>query len=305
MRVVIALGGNAVLRRGEDPTAGTQRRTLAGAVAPVAALARQHQLVITHGNGPQVGLLAMQRSGRDVSSPYPLDILVAETQGMLGYMIAEQLRDELPHRDIATLLTQVEVDPGDPAWSRPTKPIGQVYTEAEAREIGERRGWDMAPERGPNGDGWRRVVASPRPRRILDPGSLRVLLDHESVVVCGGGGGIPVVRDERGRIRGVEAVVDKDLTAALLARELGADALLLLTDVDGIYRDWGGPSEELITRITPSELEALDLPVGSMGPKAEACVHFVESTGHFAAVGRLERALEVLGGRSGTRVEPA
>lgn len=300
MRVVLALGGNALLRRGEAPTAEAQRSNLAGAVAAVADVARHHELVITHGNGPQVGMLALQRNGESPESPYPLDVLGAETEGMIGYLISQQLRGELPNRDIATLLTQVEVDPRDPAFENPTKPIGAVYSEAEARGLAERLGWHIAPD----GDAWRRVVPSPEPRRILDLGTLRVLVHHRVVVVCAGGGGIPVVIDEVGQVHGVEGVIDKDLTAALLARQLGADALLLLTDVDGIYRDFGGEDQELIDEIIASDLRKLDLPEGSMRPKAEACARFVEATGHMAAIGCLDDGLDVLEGRAGTRVLP-
>lgn len=301
MRVVIALGGNALLAQGEEPTAETQRRNLVASVEAIAAVAGDHEIVLTHGNGPQVGMLAMQRNGEDGDSAYPLDVLGAETEGMIGYLISQELKNALPDREIATLLTQVEVDPRDPAFREPTKPIGVTYAdEARARKVGDRRGWTMAEVHG----GWRRVVASPEPLRILDLGTVRVLIDHHVLVVCAGGGGIPVVFDEWGRLHGVEAVIDKDLTAALLARQLGADALLLLTDVDGVYEDYGGPDERLLERVTPAELRALGLASGSMGPKAEACARFVEATGHFAAIGCLDDADGILRGEKGTRVEP-
>jgi carbamate kinase len=300
VRVVIALGGNALIRRGESPTAETQRRNLEGAVEAIATIAEEHQVVVTHGNGPQVGLLAMQPGEGEGDSPFPLDVLGAETEGMIGYLISQGLRNVLPAREIATLLTQVEVDPRDPAFQRPTKPIGVTYDEEEARSAASRRGWEMAPD----GEHWRRVVASPEPRRILDMGTVRLLVDHHVLVVCAGGGGIPVIFDPWGRVHGVEAVIDKDLTAGLLARQLGADALLLLTDVDGIYRDFGGPDEALLREVTPTELRSLALASGSMGPKAEACARFVEATGRTAAVGCLDDAASILVGEAGTRIVP-
>lgn len=298
MKLVVALGGNALLKRGESPTAAVQRRNVGVAVRAVAALAREHEVLITHGNGPQVGLLALQAQGLRGDSPYPLDVLGAESEGMIGYMVAQELQNELPERDVATLLTQVVVDAADPAFEAPTKPIGPVYTEDDARRLAERSGWDMAPD----GDGWRRVVPSPLPVRILEVGTLRLLVRHRVVVVCAGGGGIPVVVDDWGRVHGVEAVIDKDRTASLLAREVGADALLLLTDVDGIYRTWGTDEAERITTLRAAELDDLALPEGSMGPKAVACAEFVRATGGFAAIGALEDAVDLLAGKTGTRV---
>lgn len=300
MKVLIALGGNALLQRDEEPTAEAQRRNVAVAAAAVARVARNHQVVVTHGNGPQVGLLALQSESVRGDSPYPLDVLGAETEGMIGYMVAQELQNELPHREIATLLTQVVVDPLDPAFEHPTKPIGPVYTEERARLLAERKGWDVAADQG----GWRRVVPSPEPVRILEVGTLRLLVRHGVLVVCAGGGGIPVVFDAWGRVHGVEAVIDKDRTAALLAGEIQADALLLLTDVDGIYRDWDTERARRIESIRAGDLEALDLAAGSMGPKAAACAEFVRSPGRFAAIGALEDAAELLEGSAGTRVIP-
>lgn len=298
MRVVVALGGNALLRRDEEPSARTQRVNIYRAAAALGDLGGEHDLVVTHGNGPQVGLLALQGEMDEDTPPFPLDVLGAETEGMLGYMISQQLKNTLPDRQVASLLTQVEVDPDDPAFARPTKPIGPSYTEEEARRLYRERGWRVDRD----GRTWRRVVASPEPRRILDVQAISILLEHGVLVVCAGGGGIPVVFDRWGRLHGIEAVIDKDRTAALLAAELEADALLLLTDVDGIYRHWGEPEQERIDRLKPEEARALDLPEGSMRPKAEACARFVEATGGLAAIGALEDAVALLEGRAGTRV---
>lgn len=301
MKLVVALGGNALLRRGEEPTAEAQRRNVAVAVGAVARLARRHDVLVTHGNGPQVGLLALQAEALRGESTVPLDVLGAESHGMIGYMVAQELQNELPERNVATLLTQVEVDPRDPAFEEPTKPIGPVYPEERARRVAERTGWDMAAD---GEGGWRRVVPSPTPLRILEVETLRLLVRHEVVVVCAGGGGIPVVFDAWGRVHGVEAVIDKDRTAALLAREVAADGLLLLTDVDGIYRGWGTDEAERIPEIRADEADEMELPEGSMGPKAAACAEFVRATGGFAAIGALEEADELLEERAGTRIVP-
>jgi carbamate kinase len=297
---VIALGGNAILRRGEEPTAAAQRRNVERAVRAVARVAREHQVVITHGNGPQVGVLALQR-GKDGGAAFPLDVLGAQTEGMIGYLLSQGLQNELPERQVATILTQVEVDPDDPAFDRPTKPIGAVMPEDEARRLAEARGWELAPERL----GWRRVVPSPEPRRILEVDTVRLLVDHGVLVVCAGGGGIPVIFDSWGRVFGVEAVIDKDRTAALLARDIDAEALLLLTDVDGVYRDWGTKGERLLERLDLDRWENLGLPEGSMRPKVVACADFVRQTGGFAAIGALEDAERILAGSAGTRVYSA
>jgi carbamate kinase len=298
MRIVAALGGNALLQRGELADVETQRRNVARAVRSLAALAREHELVVTHGNGPQVGLLALQAEAYPAVHPYPLDVLGAESEGMVGYMIEQGLSAELPEREAATLLTQVIVDPDDPAFAVPTKPIGPVYTEPEARVLAQARRWTIARD----GDGWRRVVASPEPRSIVEVRAIRLLVEAGVLVVCVGGGGVPVVEEASGGLRGVEAVIDKDLAAALLARELDADALLLLTDVDAIEVDHGTPDARRLRSATPGELRDLDLPAGSMGPKAEAAARFVEAGGRLAAICSLESAVAALDGRAGTLV---
>lgn len=298
VRIVAALGGNALLRRGEPPEAATQRRHVAEAVRALAALADAHELVVTHGNGPQVGLLALQAAAyRDVV-PYPLDVLGAESEGMIGYLLEQAFRNELPGRPAATLLTQIVVDPADPAFAHPSKPIGPVYSEPDARRLAAERGWAIARD----GESFRRVVASPEPLQIVELEAIRLLVAAGVLVICSGGGGIPVVVDDGGALYGIEAVIDKDLSAALLARLLEADALLLLTDVAVVERDWGTPEAAPIRQATPAELRALPFASGSMAPKVEAACRFVEAGGRFAAIGALGEAPAILRGESGTVV---
>jgi carbamate kinase len=301
VRVVAALGGNALLRRGDPLEAEIQRRNAARAVAALAPLGRDHELVVTHGNGPQVGLLALQSVALTEVSPYPLDVLGAETEGMIGYLLEQELRNAVPGRDVATLLTQVLVDPSDPAFREPTKPIGPVYGEEEARRLAAERGWSIAPDP----PGWRRVVASPEPQAIVELETIRLLVAAGVLVVCAGGGGIPVVVDGSGALHGVEAVIDKDRAAALLAASLGAEALILLTDVDAVYDGFGAASARPIGWTTPPELRRGSFPAGSMGPKVEAACRFVEWTGRRAAIGALEQAEELAAGRAGTQVVAA
>jgi carbamate kinase len=300
MRIVAALGGNALLRRGEPMDAVTQRRNVGVAAAALAALAQEHELIVTHGNGPQVGLLALQADAYPEGGAYPLDVLGAESEGMIGYLLQQGLRNALPERDVATLLTQVVVDAADPAFHSPTKFIGPVYGEDRARSLAAARGWSVRPD----GEHWRRVVPSPEPRSIVELPTIRLLAEAGVLVVCTGGGGVPVVQDERGTLRGVEAVVDKDLAAALLAIQLGADRLLLLTDVPAVAAGWGTAAERPIDHATPAELRALALPAGSMGPKVEAASRFVEATAQCAMIGALAEAAEVLEGSGGTRIQP-
>ena len=301
MRIVVALGGNALLVRGERPDAEAQRRNVEVAAAAVAELARHHRVVVTHGNGPQVGLLALQSVAyRDVP-PYPLDVLGAETEGMIGYLVEQALERVLPpEMPAATLLTQVVVDPADPAFSQPSKPIGPVYAEREARRLAEERGWVIAPDTV----GFRRVVASPEPRDFIELRTIRLLVEAGVVVVCAGGGGIPVVLGDEGSLSGVEAVVDKDSAASLLARLLHFDWLLLLTDVPGVMRQYGTPQAELIRSASPAELRELELASGSIGPKVEAACRFVDATGGAAGIGALADAAAIVRGEAGTTVRP-
>jgi carbamate kinase len=298
VRVVAALGGNALLRRGEPPEAATQRRHVAEAVRALAALAGTDELVVTHGNGPQVGLLALQAAAyRDVL-PYPLDVLGAESEGMIGYLLEQALRNELPGRPVATLLTQIVVDPKDQAFSRPSKPIGPVYSEADARRLAAERGWTIAPD----GESFRRVVASPEPLQVVELEAIRLLVAAGVLVICAGGGGIPVIVDDAGALFGVEAVIDKDLSAALLAQLLEADALLMLTDVAAVERGWGTSEAAPIRQATPAELRTLSFASGSMAPKVEAACRFVEAGGRLAAIGALDDAAAILRGEAGTVV---
>jgi carbamate kinase len=299
MRVVIALGGNALLHRGEPLTADNQRHNVAIAAQAVAPLAAAHDLVISHGNGPQVGLLALQSAAWRPDEAYPLDILDAETEGMIGYLIEQELGNLLPAgRRCATLLTQIEVDAADPAFRAPSKPIGPVYSAADAQVLAERRGWHIARD----GEHYRRVVASPRPLRILELGVIELLVQQGVIVICAGGGGIPTVRRQDGSLIGVEAVIDKDRASALLARAINADVLLMLTDVDAVYTDWETPRARAIGRSTPQALRELAFAPGSMGPKVEAACEFVELTGRSAGIGRLADAAAILAGTAGTTV---
>ncbi len=301
MRIVVALGGNALLRRGEKPDARIQQAHVHEAVAALAPLAEGNDLVITHGNGPQVGVLAAQSAADPgLSEPYPFDVLGAQTQGMIGYWILQALQNALPARQVASIINQTLVLAHDPAMTDPTKFVGEVVDAERAAEFAAVRGWTMKQD----GAGWRRVVGSPEPQRVVETRVVRLLMESGAVVVCAGGGGVPVIRDERGRLKGVEAVVDKDRTASLLAEALEADALLVLTDVPNVVRDFGTPAAEPITRITPGALRAMDFPAGSMGPKIDAVCRFVELTGDMAAIGRLEDATEILAGRAGTIVTP-
>lgn len=299
-RLVVALGGNALLRRGEPLTAEIQRRRAAEAVRAIAELAVDNDVVLTHGNGPQVGLLALQALAYTDVPPYPLDVLGAESEGMIGYVLEQEIGNRLPGRTAVTVLTQVVVDADDPAFKAPTKPIGLVYSEQQARQVTRELGWTMARD----GGHYRRVVPSPEPRRIVELSAIRMLVDAGAIVVCAGGGGIPVTMNGSGALRGVEAVIDKDLASALLARCLDADLLLLLTDVEAVIRHWGTPRAEPIARTTPSELRELRFATGSMGPKVEAACRFVEATGAAAAIGALEDAARIVAGEAGTIIAP-
>jgi len=297
MRVVAALGGNALLRRGEPADAESQRHNVADAAASLAAIAQEHELIVTHGNGPQVGLLALQAAAYTDVAPYPLDVLGAESEGMIGYLLDQALGNRLSGRQVVTLLTQVVVDLDDPAFERPSKPIGPVYSSKQAHLLARERGFCIA-EDGPR---WRRVVASPEPLRIVEIEAIRVLVQAGVVVVCVGGGGVPVTLDSDGALRGVEAVIDKDLAAAMLASALDADVLLLLTDVACVELDWGTPAARPLHAAGPAEIRALALAGGSMGPKAEAAARFAERGGR-SVIAALGAAAGALAGVAGTQV---
>lgn len=298
MRIVIALGGNALLHRGEPLTAENQRRNVKIAAAALAPLTSQHEVVITHGNGPQVGLLALQDAAYKPDSNYPLDILDAETEGMIGYLIEQELTNLLPNQRYATLLTQIEVDPHDPAFQHPTKPIGPVYTEEEAQRLAQERGWTVSPD----GDHYRRVVASPKPKRIFELSVIELLIKQQVTVICAGGGGVPVITQEDGSLIGVEAVIDKDLASALLARELKAEAFLMLTDVEAVYDDWGKAGARAIRGMSSKAIRQSAFEAGSMAPKVAAACEFVEQTGGIARIGSLRDAQAILSGAAGTRI---
>ena len=297
MRIVVALGGNALSKRGETLTAQGQRASIRVAATSLAALlAAGHEVVITHGNGPQVGYLALQ------GGLFPLDVLGAETDGMIGYVLQQELDNAYaPDAQYATLLTQIEVDPNDPAFQSPSKFIGAIYTEADAAKLSAERGWTI----GRDGAHFRRTVPSPRPKRILELDVINLLLDQKVIVICAGGGGIPVVQKPDGTMIGIEAVIDKDHASGLLARALKADAFLMLTDVEGIFDHWGTPDQTLISHATPDALSKMSFPAGSMGPKVEAACDFARATGGFAAVGRLADCLELVAGTTGTRISLA
>lgn len=300
MRIVVALGGNALLRRGEPMTAENQRANIRKAASVLAEIAAAgHSLVITHGNGPQVGLLALQAAASP-QAPFPLDVLDAESAGMIGYVLQQELGNVMKDDLFATLLTQIRVDPHNPAFGKPTKPIGPVYDEAMARRLAAERGWQVARD----GDKWRRVVASPKPLEIMEAQVLAFLIERGVIVICAGGGGIPVVELGDGSIAGVEAVIDKDLASSLLARQVDADLLLMLTDVDAVYTDWGTPQARALGQVAFSDLSAQDFAAGSMRPKIEAAVEFTSMTGKPSAIGKLDEAAQIVARTRGTRITP-
>jgi carbamate kinase len=307
MRIVVALGGNALLRRGQELSAENQRENARTACAALAPLALDHELVLAHGNGPQVGLLALQGSAYTAVDTYPLDVLGAQTEGMIGYMLEQELGNELPfERHIATLLTMIEVDGADPAFAKPTKPIGPLYDADEAARLESEKGWSFMAD----GESMRRSVPSPAPKRIFGIPVIRSLLDQGVVVICAGGGGIPTTYSDAPspagrRLAGVEAVIDKDMASALLAIEVGADALLIVTDVDAVYADWGSPEQRAIRSATPEEFRAQEFAAGSMGPKVAAACWFVERTGGFAVIGSMTETEALLRGEAGTRIAPS
>jgi len=301
MRVVIAVGGNALLRRKQVASAQNQLDNVRVAARGMAAVAMKHELIVVHGNGPQVGLLALQSEAYPDVPAYPLDMLGAETDGLIGYLLEQEIGNALAmQKPVATLLTRVEVEADDPAFDEPTKPIGPVYDPQRALALKRERGWAMARD----GDGWRRVVPSPAAREVVDARPIGWLLERGAVVVCGGGGGIPVVRNGDGLWHGVEAVIDKDDCAALIAERLDADALLIATDVEGVYSHWGTPAQHLWREVTAAELEREHFDAGSMQPKVNAACRFARRTGRAAAIGPLDRIEALMAGDAGSWVLP-
>jgi len=301
MRVVVALGGNALLKRGEPMTSQVQRANIRVAAQALAPIAKEHQLVISHGNGPQVGLLALQGAAYKPDEAYPLDVLGAETEGMIGYMIEQELGNLLPFDvPFATLLTMVEVDADDPGFENPTKFVGPVYEKPEADRIAQEKGWAFKQD----GSKWRRVVASPLPQRIFEIRPIRWLMDHGAIVICAGGGGIPTMYEKGAnrKLIGVEAVIDKDLCSELLARELDADLFVMLTDADAVYADWGKPTQKAIRRSSPEALAGVEFAAGSMGPKVQAACRFAAATGNRAAIGALADLSGIIAGEAGTTI---
>ncbi len=301
MRIVIAVGGNALLRRGDPMTTEVQRRNIKIAAEAIAPLAAGHSIVVVHGNGPQVGLLSLQAEAYKDAEPYPLDVLDAGTQGMIGYLIQQELRSLLPpEHQVATLLTMIVVDPDDPAFASPAKFVGPVYAKEAADTLAAAKGWTFRPD----GAAWRRVVASPEPRRILEIAPISWLLERGAVVICAGGGGIPTMYPSSGpgTLAGVEAVIDKDLASELLAEDVDADLFVMATDVDGVYLHWGSPEQRRLGRVTPEELAGYEFAAGSMGPKVKAAARFAAKTGRRAAIGSLTDIAGIVAGTAGTSV---
>jgi len=295
--LVVALGGNALLKRGEPLEADIQRKNILLAAKTIARLTHDWRVVLVHGNGPQVGLLALQNSAYDKVTPYPLDVLGAESQGMIGYMLQQALKNQLPQREISVLLTQVEVDAADPAFHYPTKYIGPVYDDAQAAALKAEKGWIFKAD----GNYFRRVVPSPQPQRIVERDAINALISRDHLVICNGGGGVPVVEKADG-YHGIEAVIDKDLSAALLARQIEADALLILTDADAVYVDWGMPGQRPLAQVTPTQLGGMTFDAGSMGPKVAACCRFVDECHGIAGIGALADGPAILAGEKGTLI---
>lgn len=299
MRILVALGGNALLKRGEALTVENQRANVKIAASALAPLARNHELIVTHGNGPQVGLLALQGAAYKPDEAFPLDVLGAETEGMIGYVIERELRNCLQgDKEIATLLTMIEVDALDPAFDAPSKFVGPVYARADAERLAAEKKWQIKAD----GQDWRRVVASPKPQKILELNPIKWMLERGAIVICAGGGGIPTIRGDDGRLKGVEAVIDKDFASALLARELEVDLFIMATDVDAVYVDWGQPSQRRIIEAGPDALDTYDFPAGSMGPKVRAASAFARHSGAKAAIGALKDIEAIVAGTAGTLI---
>ena len=297
-RIVVALGGNALMQPGQPLSMAAQRRNARQAGAAIAEICHRHEVIVTHGNGPQVGALSLQNLASGALPDMTLDVLSAESEGMIGYILEQELSNSLPGRDVATLLSLVVVDPGDEAMANPRKPVGPWYEVRQWHPLAAANGWAGIEENGR----YRRVVPSPEPVEILELAAIEALLGAGIVPICAGGGGIAVSRTSEGALEGVEGVIDKDLTSALLAVEIGASNLLLLTDVDAVYRDWGGARPRPLASLDRAAAAELSLAAGSMAPKVEAALRFAEATGRAAAIGRLQDAAALLDRKAGTQV---
>ena len=300
MRLVIALGGNALLKRGEPMLCENQRQNVRVACEQIAKAYEGNQLIVTHGNGPQVGLLALQNDAYKKVPMYPLDVIGAESIGMIGYMIQQELSSFVPKSaSLVNVLTQTEVDPDDPAFQNPTKPVGPVYSKEEAEKLAAEQGWTIAQDN----DKYRRVVPSPEPKRIWGLKPLKTLVENGYITICCGGGGIPTYFKD-GRLVGAEAVIDKDLASSVLASSVEADLFVIATDVDGAYLDWGKPTQRRVAQADPASMREYGFAKGSMGPKVEAACRFVEATGKVAVIGALDQIDKILAGEAGTRIVP-
>lgn len=295
--IVVAIGGNALLQRGELMSCQNQQKSISQTAISLAKLAKDYRLVVVHGNGPQVGLLSLQNDAYADCPSYPFDVLGAETQGMIGYLIQQGLNAAIKDSFTTTVLTRIVVDPNDPAITNPTKFIGPVYTEQQAKILAEDNNWVIKPD----GVHWRRVVPSPKPIEVLEIKAIKDLLAQDHLVICGGGGGAPVIEKD-GAYQGFEAVIDKDMTAALIAEEVGADHLLILTDGDYVCLNWNQDDEQRLEQVTAKELSQYHFPAGSMGPKVDACCQFVENTGGIGHIGDLSKAFEIMREQTGTHV---
>ncbi|WP_018650888.1 carbamate kinase [Actinobacillus capsulatus] len=304
MKIVVALGGNALLKRGEPMTAQNQSANIKIAAEQLAKIKPNNELVISHGNGPQVGLSALQHAAYHAIDnkiePYPLDVLVSQTVGMIGYMLQQELTNLVPEHPTQTLVTQVIVDANDPAFAKPSKPIGQVYTKEEAEKLAAEKGWTVMAD----GQYYRRAVASPKPQSVTGIEAVKALLAQDQIVICGGGGGVPSIRDTQGKLQGVEAVVDKDLATAVISQQLDADLFIIATDVKAACVNFNKPEQLQIAKANPAELEKLagEFAPGSMGPKVQAVINFVKATGKDAAIGSLSDIQDIVAGKAGTRV---
>ncbi|MCG9690231.1 carbamate kinase [Vibrio sp. Isolate22] len=296
--IVVAVGGNALLQRGEVMSCENQKKSIAQTAGSLAELSRDYRLVVVHGNGPQVGLLSLQNDAYKDCPPYPFDVLGAETQGMIGYLIQQGLNAAIKDRFTTTILTRIVIDENDPAIADPTKFIGPVYTEEQAKQLAEANHWIVKPD----GSHWRRVVPSPSPKEVLEIKAIKDLLEKDHLIICGGGGGAPVVEKD-GAYVGFEAVIDKDMTAALIAEEIGAEHLLILTDGSHVCLDWGTPKEEKLENVSVEQMKKYTFPAGSMGPKVDACCQFVEKTKQHGHIGDLSSALEIIEGKTGTHIK--